>query len=227
MRSKGTARVRRRALVAVVTGALLGPAFAAAQASAATISTSAPCYVNTNSKTGAPIDVLGSGFTPGDTIQVSSGVDVSATTTAGPDGSINLITAGPTLGFDGPGTKTFTLQARDQTANSGSIASTSLTMANFSVATTPSTAAPSRKITWHFSGFLPGRTIYVHYLHRSKVLQRMAFGRAQAPCGTLSARDRFYPGGHPRYSTYKVVFDQVRRYTASARPRISTMLSFF
>ncbi len=55
----------------------------------------------------------------------------------------------------------------------------------------------------------------------------MAFGTAQGPCGTLKARDRFYPGGHPRFSTYQVVFDQVKRYTQRARPRISTKLSFF
>lgn len=226
MRRKGASGVRRRALRAAVAGALLVPAVAAAQASAATIAMSAPCYVNTNSFKGAPIDVIGSGFTPGDTIAVS-GTAVAGNTTAGPDGSFNLITQGPPLPFRGPGQKSYTLQAQDETAGTGFIASTTVTMANFSVSTTPSTAAPTRKVTWHFSGFVPGHTIYIHYLHRNKLLQRMAFGRAKAPCGTLTARDRFYPGGHPRYSTYKVVFDQVKRYTARARPRIATTLSFF
>ena len=100
-------------------------------------------------------------------------------------------------------------------------------MANFSVATQPSVAKPTQKVRWAFSGFTPGHTIYVHYLRKNRVVTRMAFGKAQGPCGTLKTKDRFYPGGHPKYSKYTVVFDQVKRYTKQARPRISTTLSFF
>ena len=109
----------------------------------------------------------------------------------------------------------------------GNLAQTAVTVANFAVDTVPAVAQPSRKVTWRFSGFIPGRLIYVHYLRPGSVIARMAFGRAQGPCGTLKARDRFYPGGHPQFSTYQVVFDQVKRYTRRARPRISTRLSFF
>ena len=214
---------RRRALAAAVaTGALL-PAAAAAQASAATLSTSAPCYVTS---TGVPqIDVLGTGFTPGDTIQIS-GTGVSGSTVAGADGSINLITKGPRLGLSHPVQKTETVQAQDTTAPSGVLASTPVTVANLSVDTRPGTAAPTRKVTWRFSGFLPGKTIFIHYLHGGRVQARMAFGKAQGPCGTLQVRDRLYPGGQPRFSVYQVVLDQVQRYTAQARPRIATLLSF-
>jgi hypothetical protein len=82
-------------------------------------------------------------------------------------------------------------------------------------------------VTWRFSGFSPGHTIYVHYLHRGRVKQRMAFGRARGACGTLKVRDKLYPGGHPHFGSYQVVFDQVKRYTRRARPRISAGLSFF
>ena len=215
---------RRRALAAVAAAATLVPAVAAAQASAATLSTSAPCYVISNGR--PQIDVLGTGFTPGDTIQIT-GTGVSGSTVAGTDGSINLITPGPTLPFMGPGQRTYTLQAQDQTAPSGVLASTPMTVANLSVDTVPGTAAPARRVTWRFSGFLPGRTIFIHYLHGGKVQARMAFGKARGPCGTLKARDRLYPGGQPRFSSYRVVFDQVQRYTTRARPRISTSLNFF
>ncbi len=185
-----------------------------------------PCYVNVDVAKGAPIDVVGSGFTPGDTIQIS-GFAVAGTTVAGPDGSINLITQGPNLPFAGPGQKTFPLQAQDETAGTGFIATTTVTMANFSIATQPAVAKPSRKVTWLFSGFVPNHTIYVHYLRGRQVANRMAFGKAKGPCGTLKTKDRFYPGGHPKYSKYTVVFDQVKRYTKRARPRISTTLTFF
>lgn len=225
MRSNRWAGVgRRRALTAIVTAAVLVPAAAAAQASAATLSTSARCYVLTGQP--AQIDVLGKGFTPGDTIQIS-GHGVAGSTVAGTDGSINLITNGPSLPFRGPGQKTYTLQAHDETAQSGLLASTSLTLANLSVATVPGTAAPTRKVTWHFSGFLPGKTIFIHYLHGGTVQAQMAFGTAQGPCGTLRARARLYPDGNPRFGTYRVVFDQVRRYSRRARPRILTWVNFF
>jgi len=202
------------------------PAAVAAPASAATLAVSAPCYVNVISTKAAPIDVTGTGYTPGDTIAVQ-GQAVFGTTTAGADGTINLITGGPILPFSGPGSKSFALTSQDQTSGSGVLAQTSVTMANFSVDTRPSVAKPSRRVTWRFSGFTPGRSIYVHYLHRGKVVNRMRFGRAHGPCGTLKARDRFYPGGHPHSSRYRVVFDQVKGYTKRARPRLSNTLSFF
>jgi hypothetical protein len=222
-----TRRTRRGLLhVSITVGALIVPAVAAAQASAATLAVSAPCYVNVNSAKGTPIDITGTGYTPGDMIAVQ-GNAVFGTTTAGPDGSINLVTTGPILPFAGPGMGSTTLTSQDETSGAGNLANTAVTVANFSVDTQPSVAKPSRKVTWRFSGFIPGHSIYVHYLHKSNVVDRMAFGKAQAPCGTLKARDKFYPGGHPHFSKYQVVFDQVKRYTQRARPRISTTLSFF
>lgn len=202
------------------------PGAAAAQASAATLSVSTPCSVNVNAAKGAPIDITGTGYTPGDMISVR-GTTVSGAMMAGPDGSINLVTAGPILSFSTPGMGSFTLTAQDETTGAGNLARASVTVANFGVDTQPSVAKPSRRVTWRFSGFVPGHTIYVHYLRRGRVVNRMAFGRAHGPCGTLMARDRFYPGGHPHYSTYRVVFDQVKRYSKRTRPRILTTLSFF
>jgi hypothetical protein len=218
--------------VSITAGALVVPAVAAAQASAATLAVSAPCYVNVNWMKGTPIDITGTGYTPGDTIAVQGhGIGLNGqgitTTQAAPDGSINLVTQGPTLPSIAPGQKSFPLKAQDETSGAGLLAATSVTMTNFSVDTQPSVAKPSRKVTWRFSGFIPGHSIYIHYLHKAKVINRMAFGRAQGPCGTLKARDKLYPGGHPHFGKYQVVFDQIKRYTQRARPRISTTLSFF
>ena len=56
----------------------------------------------------------------------------------------------------------------------------------------------------------------------------MSFGKAQGPCGTLTAkRTAFTRAGSPQFSKYTVVIDQVKRYSKRARPRISTTLSFF
>jgi hypothetical protein len=217
---------RRRLVWAVagVTALAVGPV-GTAVASAATISVSQPCYVNVNPAKGAPIAVSGLGFTPGDTIEIQ-GTGVFATATASPTGQILVGTGGPILTTAGPAVRSFTLTANDQTTGASSLATTTVTMANLSVATKPTTAKPTRKIAWHFSGFTPGKTIWIHYL-RKKVVARMSFGKAGGPCGTLTAKRTLFPGGHPQFSKYTVVIDQVKRYTKRARPRIQTTLSFF
>jgi hypothetical protein len=151
---------------------------------------------------------------------------VSATATASPSGQILVNTAGPILNTAGPAAQRFALSANDQTNPTGTLATTTVMMANLSVATKPGVAKPTRKVTWHFSGFTPGKTIWIHYL-RKRVVNRMSFGKANGPCGTLTAKRKFYPGGHPQFTKYTVVIDQVKRYSKSARPRIVTTLSFF
>jgi hypothetical protein len=205
--------------------ALAVPAVGTASASAATINVTKTCYVNANPGQGAPIAVVGSGFTPGDTIAIQ-GSGVSGTATASPSGQIVVSTSGPTLTTTGPAAQTFTLSATDQTTFSGTLATTTVTMANLSVATKPVVAKPTRKVTWQFSGFTPGKTIWIHYL-RKRAVSRMSFGKANGPCGLLTAKRKFYPGGHPHFTKYTVVIDQVKRYSKGARPRIVTTLSFF
>jgi hypothetical protein len=226
MRFCESARGRRgllRAAVGVL--ALAVPGVGTASASAATINVTQPCYVNANPGQGAPISVVGSGFTPGDTIEIQ-GSGVSATATASPNGQILVGTAGPILSTAGPAAQTFTLSATDQTNPSGTLATTTVTMANLSVATKPAVAKPTRKVTWYFSGFTPDKTIWIHYL-RKQAVNRMSFGKANGPCGMLTAKRKFYPGGHPQFTKYTVVIDQVERYSKQARPRIVTTLSFF
>lgn len=224
MRFCESSGVRRGLLRATVGVAALG-AVGTATASAATLAVTRPCFVNVNAGKGATIGVIGTGFTPGDTIEIT-GTGVFATATASPQGGILLATQGPILSTAGPAVQSFTLTANDQTSGAGNQATTAVTMANLAVATNPSVAKPTRKVTWHFSGFTPGRTIWVHYL-RKRVVNRMSFGRAHGACGTLTAKRKFYPGGHPHFTKYTVVLDQVKRYTRRARPRIVTTLSFF
>ncbi len=217
----------RRGLLRVSVGfvAVAVPVIPATAASAATIAVTKPCFVNANPGKGAPIGVIGTGFTPGDTIEIT-GTGVFATATASPQGGILLATGGPILSTAGPATQSFSLTANDQTSGVGNLAATTVTVANLSVATNPSVAKPTRKVSWHFSGFVPGKTIWIHYL-RKHAVTRMSFGKAKGACGTLSAKRTLYPGGHPRFSKYTVVLDQLKRYSKRSRPRIVTTLSFF
>jgi hypothetical protein len=210
------------AIVAAAT-ATISSAALAAPAAAQALSASRTCYVDANPATGAPVTLSGTGFTPGDSIEVE-GHDVFGTTTAAPDGSFTAIVEGPTLSTAAPAAKRFTLTAHDETDGVTS-AATQILVANLAFRTKPAVAKPWRIVTFHFSGFRRGRPIYAHFIHGKKIVVTHKYGRAKAPCGMLKTRTRLFPGGHPRLGHYKVQFDDSRRYRSKALPRIVTAIS--
>lgn len=205
---------------------MLVPVAFAAQASAASLAVNKKCYVNTGSRR-APMAVLGSGFVPGDPVNLSSSDDsVIVTATANASGKIGVITGAPIPPFSLPGSKTVTLTARDFTASGTIIAKVKAHVAPLAVATKPAQARLSKKVTWYLSGFRPGKFVYGHYL-RKKEVARAKFGRAKGPCGLLKVKDKFYPGGHPPFKSYGLQIDDSRRYTKHASPKIDTKLGTF
>ena len=77
--------------------------------------------------------------------------------------------------------------------------------ANLAVATSPSSVRNVRKqkVTFSFSGFVPGKHIYGYYLLK-KVVAKVKFGKAHGPCGVLKQKALLYPGGRPTKDKYKV-----------------------
>jgi hypothetical protein len=150
----------------------------------------------------------------------SSDGSVAATATADATGAITVTTGAPTAFFARPIAKTVTLTARDFALNGSMIsASTPVTFTTLAVLPQPTQAKLTSKVTWYFSGFTPGRFIFGHYL-RKKPVAGVRFGRAKGPCGLLKVRAHFYPGGHPRFRSYTLVFDNSRRYSKKTRPRV-------
>jgi hypothetical protein len=219
----------RRRLVQAALGAalILVPSAAAAPASAATLSLDKPCYVSAASKR-ATMKLLGSGFVPGDMVEISSSDgSVSTSTPANASGDIAATTGAPIPFLSLPGSKAITLTAQDFTAAGTTITATARTQAApLAVATKPAQARLSQKVTWYFSGFRPGRLIYGHYL-RKRPVARTQFGRAKGPCGVLKVKARFYPGGHPRFKSYGLQLDDSKSYSKHASPRIVTKLGTF
>jgi ribosomal protein S9 len=216
----GTHRRLRKVMIGVVT--MVGTGALAASASAASIGVTKNCYVNVNPFVGAPVTLLGSGFGPGDTVDVMGG-GLAATATASATGTIAAVAAAPTLSTTDPATKTFTLTATDETTPSVT-ASAPIKVANLSVLTKPPKVRHLRnKVTFSFSGFTPGKHIYGHYLRKNAVA-RATFGKAKGDCGVLKEKALLYPGGHPRFKQYKVVFDSARKYSKRTRPQISGTL---
>jgi len=221
-------RSRQRRLPALISGALLALAASGvltAQASAAAILVPEACVVNSGDR-GSTMDVDGSGFTAGDSIDLTTNSGAGfGTATVGADGTFATTMTAPLLSKIGPAESAFVLTAQDET-DDVTTATTTFAAANLAVSTKPAEAKPGKKVTYNFSGFTSGADIYAHYLHRRKVTATTKFGRAQGPCGTLKTRAKLYPG-RERFETYKVQFDDSRHYSTKSRPRIPTTLSVF
>lgn len=223
-RSVAWSRGRRLSRSAVGIALALGSlGVAAAEASAASIAVVQPCVVNANPAVGSPMTVTGAGFTPGDSISLSSTAGGAfSSATAGATGTFAINMAGPVLATINPAAATFVLQATDETDGT-TTATTTFAAANLAVTTNPAEAKPSKKVTWSFSGFTGGAEIYAHYLHGKKVVATTKFGRAIGPCGVLKKKAAFYPG-HAKYDVYKVQIDDARRYLTHSLPRLVATL---
>ncbi len=223
---------RRRIAHAAIGLAVLGASgIGAAQASAATLSVNKTCYVDTMSKTGlqaAAMLVTGTGYVPGDSVAISAtDGSTSGMAVVGSSGAFAVTIAAPRPLFSRPGSKVSVLEAKDYATTGTITGATFVKSTELAVATVPATARPSRRVTWYFSGFRPGHYVYGHYLRRGREVARARFGRAKGVCGLLRVKARFFPGGHQRYRTYGLQFDDSLHYGRRSRPRIVTTLGTF
>jgi hypothetical protein len=224
------ASVRRYCVqVAIGVGVVLLPGVTAVQASAATLAVNKVCFVNKFTRTSvrhASVLVTGSGFVPGDSVTItSSDGSVNKLAQATPAGTIDTTIGAPTPFLKLPSSKSLTLTASDFSNSGGTVTATTLfKVTDLAVATVPVQARPSRRVTWYFSGFTTGRYIYGHYTRSGREVARARFGRAKGDCGLLRVRARFFPGGHQRYRTYGLQFDDSGGYNKHSSPRIVTSL---
>lgn len=200
------------ATTASVAGAASEPAVAVAP----------KCVVNARPSAGSLMGTAGSGFTPGDSIELSAG-DATGTATVGADGTFSAPMHAPTLATSGAGAEEFTLSAHDQA--DGAAAAITFWVANLAFTTKPAVAKPSKVVHFSFSGFKPGKLIYGHYLRGHKVVATHRFGRAKGICGLLDSEAQLFPVHNPRPGRYKVQIDDSRRYRAKALPRVDSSLT--
>jgi hypothetical protein len=194
----------------------------AAAASAATLTPDKACYVNADPASGAPMTITGAGFTPSSTVQLAGGTTF-ANAVADAAGNVSFTGKAPTLATISPGSKKTSLTATD---GNGVSAQVTVMSANLSVATKPGSVRNVRKnkVTFSFSGFVPGKRIYGYYI-RKKIVAKAKFGKAQGPCGVLKQKALLYPGGRPSKDQYKVTFESSSRYDKNAFPRVTGTLN--
>jgi hypothetical protein len=207
------------AAVILSTGAL------AAQASAASLTVDAGCYVIAG-KNAPLMSITGSGYAPGDPVLISSAdgtVDTSVK--ADSKGAIKSRADAPTPYFATPGAKHIALTASDQAPTGKTITAhttvnvTELGWEHGSTKREKGLRALTEETTWSFSGFLPGSRIFGHYLYKGKQVALATFGRAKPPCGTLKVRAPLYPAT-PHHASYSIQYDDNHAYSAKSRPRI-------
>ena len=218
---------RRLVRIAAVTLGALAPASGAlaAQASAATITVDKACYVTTDSGTGAPMTVTGSGFGAGDPILITGRGMRDDNVTADPSGNFTTTAQAPLLSTSGPGSTATTITAADQNSPASS-ATAVVHSANLTASVTPVSVRNVRtdKVTYRFSGFTPGKPIFAFYIVHHRVVAHVRFGRTHGPCGVLRQRALLYPGGRPAKSQYTVTFESVSRYSRTAFPHVTATL---
>jgi hypothetical protein len=217
-------RLRRRlAMITAAVFAALGLACGvlAAEASAATLAATKPCFVNGTKL--AQVTILGAGFNAGDDVEIE-GHGFLADVVAGASGSF-LATGDAPILMSGPASKSLRLTAIDVTTPAIT-ATTTIRVANLAVLPTPLSVrnVHKDKVTFSFSGFTPGKRIYGYWL-RKKFIAKATFGKAKGPCGVLKQKALLYPGGHPTSDKYTVVFEQTTRYSKRATPLFSGVLS--
>lgn len=217
--------LRRLARLSACSAAMLASSgVIAAQASAATLTVPSPCVVNPSAFNGAPMTVVGGGFTPGDSVELTTNKgDGFGNATADASGSFTVTMTAPVLSKSAPGEAAFILTAADQT-DGVTTASTTFEAANLAAAANPSRAKLGKKVTFMFSGFTTGAPIYGHYLHRNKVVTTERMGLASGPCGLLKTRAELFPK-HARYQNYNIQYDDSARYSKVSVPRLIATLT--
>jgi hypothetical protein len=198
---------------AAVLGAVLVLAPPAA-AQAAQLQPLSPCYVSVDRQTREPVEVAGSGFTPGALVDVFIDGERATTQQATATGTLE-----PAPSVKAPhqksGQRPFEVRVAEQGNAANSVTTTSRVTA-LGVTLRPATARPSVRIRWVGRGFLAPGKVYAHYVYRGKSRRTVTLARRKSPCGTFAAQRRQFPFA-PRTGRWTVQIDQDRRYRRTPR----------
>lgn len=183
--------------------ALLAPA----AAHGAALQTDLPCYIENQA-----VGITGSGWAPGSSWSVSAD-QVFASGTADQAGNFVDTTQvrAPIVPAATTQPRTVMLTGRQDGTD---VASTTFKVVNFLVALKDPDGKPTGTTRWRFSGFEPGKAIYIHVRRKGRTYTQKA-GAATSPCGTLSKRLRRLPAVPSKkiaYGKYNIAVDSRKKY---------------
>ena len=187
---------------------------AAAGASAATIQTNFPCYLEDRQ-----VQIAGSGFTPGAAYSVLRDGQQIGNGSVGSDGSMTGSFASGQLD-QGVADKSFDLTVTDGQNQ----AATRYRVSRFVAEFAPARGNPATlRVRFSVFGFgRPGLPIYVHYLRPGGVAsQTLLLGRTRGVCGSIPRTRirRLFPF-RPDPGRWRLQFDNRRSYRKTSVPRI-------
>lgn len=173
------------------------------------------------------LQVVGSGFTPGATVQVRRDVralDVAADAEGGFRTRLSVVDL---LSSDLPRVRTVSVSARERGTAVGSSNTVRVRVAPLAFSVTPERARADARVTFRFSGFPPGRVVHAHYLYGTRHRISRPIARAAGPCGTAHARRVQIPLPRPEAGTWTVQFDTSARYRPHSRPQLRGVVEVY
>lgn len=196
----------------------------------AAIAPDKPCYISTVQGVQPivePINLAGSGFTPGAPVNIA--VDGQFVARVITDGAGNFSAGRVSPPSISSGEKGFTITAADA---AGQRANATSRVTSFGVSASPKRARPRSKVTFRARGFTGSgvtkrRILYAHYIYKNKHIKTVRLGKVSSPCGTLTKKARQIPLKRPRIGTYNVQFDLAKSYKARRLPFVRLQISVF
>jgi len=213
----------RRLLTAASAVAILTTGVTAANAAAATIAVPLSCVVATDSFSDPVLPIVGSGFTPGSFVSLSTATKSKPTpsflTSVQADGAGNIRTAARRAQFNS--SKTFDQSFSLIASQSGTpVAATTFrqVVGGFTYKLR-SGGSPRQRIRYTARGWAPGKSVYIHFRFKGRTKKTVKLGTASSPCGVVSRRMRALPLSSLRIGTYKLYVDQSSSYSRNTSPQ--------
>lgn len=188
----------------------------AQSASAATLSSDAPCY-----RPGQPAVFTGLGFTPNGQIDLSPNSTPPVVPTADAAGAFTATLRAPS---QISGQQLYTFTATD-VSDPAIAASTNVTVTALDVTVRPTSGPPGRKVRIGARGFMGSRTLYAHVV-RGGFKRNVEVGRIRGDCGKAGGRKRLLPRG-AKSGKYLVQFDGRRRFSRRTPVRVRFTITVF
>ncbi|MTD43930.1 hypothetical protein GKE82_06330 [Conexibacter sp. W3-3-2] len=210
-----------RSLLAVGAAAAAGLGMAG-PASAAVIATDRPCYVENQ-----PMLIGGQQFAPNSNYTVKTDQLFAFGNADAAGNWLSNTETAPIVVKRTTVPQPFTLTA---TQDGVEVATAQFNVVNLLVTLASTRGRPTGRTTWRVSGFTPGQSVYVHVRRGGKTLRNVRLGRADAPCGRLTTKQRRLPGISSRTlrrGTYDLYVDNKRTFSRSTRPQYRSSVTVF
>ena len=179
-------------------------------AGAATLESLGACYRSVDLNTRETVPVRGSGFTPGERVNVFiDGQIVQENVVVLPDGQIE---GGVLAPYQPTGERPFTLTVTEVDQPSNTAAASSRVTA-LALRLKPRRARPNRRVRFIGRGFIDGTEVFAHYVRKDKLRKTISLGAPQGPCGRISVKRRQIPLKRPALGRWRLQVDNQPAYS--------------